>query len=361
METSTSFMFAGWIEFLVALISLAMVSTGLWFFIRRSREGDSERLPRRFLPGLIITAVLFLAVSVAVYGYSNYQAIIAHNKARDSITQMAIDLLEQLPQFPPETWQTELMERAAGQDNLLGLALVAEEFGQYKVVAAYPDHLAGETVDIDALISSVVLNTSVDELISLESETWPASYVTGGRVNEQLFKGTIEHYMADVKENGASIRGGTAYKLPSAGENDLLVLCWGYYLPHAATAPWKAIEAGSFAAAWFFFIAYWLLLATWVYRDARRRTANALPWGLLALITNLLGLVVYLISFPAKLECPECSQDVKPDFLVCPNCGSRLKESCPVCNRELEPGWRHCPACGNPLNGGENPAMINNE
>ncbi len=40
---------------------------------------------------------------------------------------------------------------------------------------------------------------------------------------------------------------------------------------------------------------YWIGLALWVYKDAGRRKLNASLWGLLILITNLVGFIVYLI------------------------------------------------------------------
>jgi uncharacterized membrane protein YhaH (DUF805 family) len=42
-------------------------------------------------------------------------------------------------------------------------------------------------------------------------------------------------------------------------------------------------------------IAVWILLAVWVYRDARKRGMEATLWLLLVLLTGFIGLIVYLI------------------------------------------------------------------
>jgi TctA family transporter len=42
-------------------------------------------------------------------------------------------------------------------------------------------------------------------------------------------------------------------------------------------------------------IAVWILLAVWVYRDARKRGMEATLWLLVVLLTGIIGLIVYLI------------------------------------------------------------------
>jgi TctA family transporter len=42
-------------------------------------------------------------------------------------------------------------------------------------------------------------------------------------------------------------------------------------------------------------IAVWILLAVWVYRDAKKRGMEATLWLLVVLLTGFIGLVVYLI------------------------------------------------------------------
>ena len=42
-------------------------------------------------------------------------------------------------------------------------------------------------------------------------------------------------------------------------------------------------------------VVVWILLAVWVYRDAKKRGMEATLWLLLVLLTGLIGLIVYLI------------------------------------------------------------------
>jgi TctA family transporter len=42
-------------------------------------------------------------------------------------------------------------------------------------------------------------------------------------------------------------------------------------------------------------IAVWILLAMWVYRDAKKRGMEATLWLLVVLLTGFIGLIVYLI------------------------------------------------------------------
>jgi hypothetical protein len=119
----------------------------------------------------------------------------------------------------------------------------------------------------------------------------------------------------------------------------------------------------------------WLGTAYWAFRDMQARTENPiLPYFAAALIiffTPLLfvfAVVLYLIVRPretlaevyerslaeesllAEVEknelCPVCRDRVDSDWLVCPNCRTRLHRVCPSCNRLAEPTWPLCAYCG---------------
>ncbi len=119
----------------------------------------------------------------------------------------------------------------------------------------------------------------------------------------------------------------------------------------------------------------WLGTAYWAFRDMQARTENPiLPYFAAALIiffTPLLFLfavVLYLILRPretlaevyerslaeesllAEVEknelCPVCRDRVQPDWLVCPNCRTRLHRVCPSCKRLADPSWPLCAYCG---------------
>jgi hypothetical protein len=119
----------------------------------------------------------------------------------------------------------------------------------------------------------------------------------------------------------------------------------------------------------------WLGTAYWAFRDMQARTENPiLPYFAAALIiffTPLLfvfAVVLYLIVRPretlaevyerslaeesllAEVEknelCPVCRDRVDADWLVCPNCRTRLHRVCPSCNRLAEPTWPLCAFCG---------------
>ena len=119
----------------------------------------------------------------------------------------------------------------------------------------------------------------------------------------------------------------------------------------------------------------WLGTAYWAFRDMQARTENPiLPYLAAALIiffTPLLfifAVVLYLIVRPretmaevyerslaeesllAEVEkqasCPVCRDRVESDWLVCPNCRTRLHRTCPSCSRLAEIGWSLCAYCG---------------
>jgi hypothetical protein len=121
----------------------------------------------------------------------------------------------------------------------------------------------------------------------------------------------------------------------------------------------------------FLAIVFWLGLACWVFRDARRRLDD--PWlvataTLLGLVVPYVGAVIYMLFRPPEtladvrvrdlelsaleeelghheLHCPVCRAEVEADYRLCPVCTTRLKEACAHCSAPLEPCWQACPYC----------------
>ena len=120
----------------------------------------------------------------------------------------------------------------------------------------------------------------------------------------------------------------------------------------------------------FFIGVFWLALAYWVFKDARRRIDD--PW--LVAVATILGLVpilgalIYMLFRPPEyledvrereleikameerlarreLHCPVCRAHVEDTFLVCPVCTTKLRQACINCKAPLEALWQVCPYC----------------
>jgi len=104
-----------------------------------------------------------------------------------------------------------------------------------------------------------------------------------------------------------------------------------------------------------FFLIIWLIVTVWVYHDAEQRNMNGVLWGLLVLVGNLVGFIVYLlvrrdpgVAAPAHSvsnACPNCHKAIENDFIVCPYCQIKLKNVCPSCGKPTQTGWAVCPYC----------------
>lgn len=117
----------------------------------------------------------------------------------------------------------------------------------------------------------------------------------------------------------------------------------------------------------FFLILLWLSVVYWVYRDAVRRGASGIFWAMVTLILGFFGLILYFILRPPEFKedalereleieakerlveenphCPACGKRVEVDFLICPYCRKKLKNSCTQCGRPLQLNWVVCPYC----------------
>lgn len=91
-----------------------------------------------------------------------------------------------------------------------------------------------------------------------------------------------------------------------------------------------------------------VLIAVWVYKDAKKRNMDAVMWTVLAvLIPSYIGLIIYLVSRQKQkvFVCPRCGGEVKEDYAVCPTCSLQLRRQCPQCGLACEDTWRSCPRC----------------
>lgn len=119
-----------------------------------------------------------------------------------------------------------------------------------------------------------------------------------------------------------------------------------------------------------FFVALWLSLIIWTFRDVRLRSRDVFAIMLATLMVVIfgpLGLILYFLLRPpvtlAELyersleeeallqdleerpRCPGCSRQVKEEWVVCPDCHTTLKKICPNCKRGLHLNWNVCPFC----------------
>lgn len=120
-----------------------------------------------------------------------------------------------------------------------------------------------------------------------------------------------------------------------------------------------------------YFVAFWVGLILWTVRDVRARTRDVLVQlmaVLLVVVFNLPGLFLYWLLRPSetlaiayeraleeeaimqdleeRAACSGCKQPIQPDYLLCPNCSTKLKRQCASCGRLLNLKWTVCPYCG---------------
>jgi RNA polymerase subunit RPABC4/transcription elongation factor Spt4 len=125
-----------------------------------------------------------------------------------------------------------------------------------------------------------------------------------------------------------------------------------------------------------FLAALWLSLIIWTYRDIRARARDPLGRILAVLVVAVLflpGIVVYLILRPrhtledeyqrtleeeALLQsieetpvCPGCGRRTQSNWMVCPNCHTKVKKTCHHCGKLMELPWNLCPYCATPTPG----------
>lgn len=135
---------------------------------------------------------------------------------------------------------------------------------------------------------------------------------------------------------------------------------------------WESLLAVGVAVLIAYGAVLWLGIIVWIYRDIRERTrdtASQIMAGLLVVLFNIPGLFLYLIlrphetmieAYERRLEgealirelaeqrrsCPSCDAPIREEFLLCPQCRTKLQEPCSGCDQTLELTWSACPYCG---------------
>ena len=95
-----------------------------------------------------------------------------------------------------------------------------------------------------------------------------------------------------------------------------------------------------------------VFIGVYVYRDANKRGMNGVLWMLVAILApTFLGLIIYLLvrGNHSDMSCPACGTRVTETYMVCPNCGAKLRPTCPSCATPVQPEWKVCPHCAEPL------------
>jgi RNA polymerase subunit RPABC4/transcription elongation factor Spt4 len=103
-----------------------------------------------------------------------------------------------------------------------------------------------------------------------------------------------------------------------------------------------------------YLIIIWLASAYWAFRDMQQRSDNAiLPYIAAA------GIILFTPIF-AEVEaihhCPSCEKRIDDEWIICPNCRTRLKRVCPNCSRLVGMDWSLCAWCGKDFERREVPA-----
>ena len=57
---------------------------------------------------------------------------------------------------------------------------------------------------------------------------------------------------------------------------------------------------------------------------------------------------IVLQAIEERSACPGCGRHTKEDWVVCPNCYTKLMKPCHSCNRLMKLPWSLCPYCGTP-------------
>lgn len=116
-------------------------------------------------------------------------------------------------------------------------------------------------------------------------------------------------------------------------------------------------------------LAFYVSIVIWSYKDARKRTDDPILVATFTAIAMLplFGVFIYMLVRPSEYiadvrereleirmmerqlgrqeRCPYCKSHIEGEYLSCPVCTTKLRQSCTGCERPLDPRWVMCPFC----------------
>jgi len=133
-------------------------------------------------------------------------------------------------------------------------------------------------------------------------------------------------------------------------------------------------------------LAFYVAIVIWTYKDARKRTDDPIMVATFTAISMLpvFGVLIYMLVRPSEYladvrereleiralerqlgrqeRCPYCKSHIEGEYLSCPVCTTKLRQSCTGCDKPLDPRWVMCPFCETEVpnagrdTGGRNPS-----
>lgn len=111
------------------------------------------------------------------------------------------------------------------------------------------------------------------------------------------------------------------------------------------SVPAKITLAGWIVLCGICALAYWLMVAAWLYKASARAGMNRTLWVILGLVTNVLAVAAFLIIRSRLSRCPKCGT-WQTASSYCRVCGNRMERKCPKCGKPCASTDTYCPNCG---------------
>lgn len=98
-----------------------------------------------------------------------------------------------------------------------------------------------------------------------------------------------------------------------------------------------------------FALAYWLLIAAWLFQASTKAYMCSLLWTVFGLFFNLFAVIAFLVARSLQSVCPSC-RTYQKEAKYCRNCGAEMSTKCAECGTVVKPLELYCPNCGKELN-----------
>jgi len=200
---------------------------------------------------------------------------------------------------------------------------------------------------VSAVVIGLGCRTQIGEIISLHRQGVELMDVK----DRESHDNSESHYSNesnDTNENNYNSENSLSENVGQTKDSDVLEHELLSPLPMAT----KTVFVVLFVIGGLLGVAYWLLIAMWLYSASVSVSMNGELWFILSLFFNLCAVIAFIVVRSTRVPCPVCGKRQDKSG-YCRFCGSKMQVLCGKCGAEIQNLDAYCHNCGAKLKSGE--------
>ena len=237
----------------------------------------------------------------------------------------------------------EMYHKNGFGDNLKDRISIFSKYGDVVDVAIIKDNQIAYSLNNIYDNNLIVTN---DKKIFIDDQNNVYKLVKKDKLFMNLFLGSFEDedYEDEFTSNNYNNKYLVSYINSKKDNSRIVILC------DVVPVPYSNLYFKIAGAILIFMgMLYWIIVASAVYQNALKSKVNYILWTAVVFVTNMFGVILYLIYKYNRVTCKVCGKSNSKDSLYCTCCGEKIGKSCSKCSNIVGKKDLFCKSCGKKL------------